>query len=131
MGQKVLPGAGHTRGVVVPGTPGTRRRHAVVGTRALLVNAAHRVLRPGAFANLHFAEAVAVREWLARDSVQEIIGIARGAVRISNTLTSCTCGTRAMFANALLRASAFCIGVIGGRSDLDLPERVTIRVGLA
>ena len=36
-----------------------------------------------------------------------------------------------MFAHALLRVSAFRIGVIGGRSDLDLPERVTVRVGLA
>ena len=36
-----------------------------------------------------------------------------------------------MFAHALLRVSAFCIGIIGGRSDLDLPEFVTVRVGLA
>ena len=113
------------------GTRGALRRHAAVGTRALLVNAAHRVLRPGAFAGLHLAEAVAVRVWLARDSVQEIIGIARCAVRIAFPLTSCTCGTRAMFAHAFLRVSAFCIGIIGGRSDLDLPEFVTVRVGLA
>ena len=113
------------------GTRGALRRHATVGTRTLLVNAAHRVLRTGAFAGLHLAEAVAVREWLARDSVQEIFGIARFAARIALPRTTSANGVCAVATNARLVCTTLSIARARAGFRLHLAVLVAILVRLA
>ena len=97
----------------------------------LLVNAAHRVLRPGAFAGLHLAEALAVRVWLARDSVQEIIRSARSAVRIAVPRTTSANGVCAVATNALLVCTTLSIARARAGFRLHLAVLVAILVHLA
>ena len=99
----------------VLGTHGARRRHTIA-TGAPLVIATHRVLRPGAFTDLHLAEAVTVRVCLARDSVQEIMLVVVPPLTTFYTLgvavqrTTSAGGARAMIAFTLFGAATLHVG---------------------